>query len=102
MIHQQILEKAIAVVTLLGTLLCPTLQNGQVELLTFSSTFCLSLIQVNLFLPAVLIDVFSMCESDPKSASQTPHKHRVAILITLSCVFVLQQKCRVLAHFQVL
>ena len=31
-----------------------------------------------------------MCESDQKSASQTPHKHWVAILITLSCVFVLQ------------
>ena len=34
---------------------CPTLQKGQVESLTFSSTFCPTLIQVKLFLPAVLV-----------------------------------------------
>ena len=61
-----------------------------VELLTFSNTFCLTLIQIKLFLPAVLIDSFSICESDPKSASQTSYKQWVAIFITLSCVFVLQ------------
>ena len=43
-----------------------------------------------------------MCESDPKSGSQTPHKHWVAILITLSCVSVLQHtgKCGFLAVFR--
>ena len=65
-------------------------KKGQVELLTFSSAFCVTLIQVKLFLPAVSILCFFLCESDPKSASETPHRHWVAILITLSCIFVLQ------------
>ena len=55
MIHQQILGKAFAVMTLLGALLCSALQKRPLELLAFSSKFCLSLIQVKLFLPAVLI-----------------------------------------------
>ena len=38
----------------------------------------------------ILWYVLSMCKSDPKSDSHTFHKHWVAILITLSCVFVLQ------------
>ena len=66
------------------------MQKGMVELLIFSSTFCLTLIQIKLFLPAVLTDSFSICGSDPKSASQTSYKQWVAIFITLSCVFVLQ------------
>ena len=66
MIHQQISRKAIAVVTLLGALLSPTLQKGQIELLPFSSTLCLILIQVKLFLPAVLIVCFSRVEVRPK------------------------------------
>ena len=41
-----------------------------------------------------------MCKSDIKSVSQTPHKHWVAILITLFCVFLPQLECGFLASFQ--
>ena len=53
-----------------------------------------SVIQVKLFSPADLIVCF-LCASQIQNQPLTPHKHWVAILITLSCVFVLQHTGKV-------